>query len=509
MRVMLVQPAYMRLAGFLNNFYPLGLGYLASCLLSSGHDVRVCNLELSSLPFPLESERFSSHGKYLEGCADYRHEAWRELRRELHQFRPDMVGITVTTTTYASAVSAARLCKSEDPSLKVIWGGPHATAVPEDVLRRVPEVNMVVAGEGDETIVELCDRLEKGGDVGGVAGVWVRDGAGVKGSARGLLENLDSLPFPLRDREYLSFPGRYDNNTLGVISTGRGCPFDCAFCASSVTWGRNTRWRSPDNVIEELRELVERRGVRYAEFVDDSFTAKHSYVREVSRKISEEGLPVRWSCATRADLITEDVIKGMKSGGCEVVYIGVESGSERVLEAAGKKASLDRIEKGIEMVDRAGMRRCLFFMMGFPDEALEDLEMTRDLMRELGGQIVLSVFSPYPGTGLFRRCQELGLMPERPDWSAYSNLNVDIYFAPQIPREEFRRVANEMIAIAEDSYLQSGMDILLLKKIRANLLYYLRHPVYAIKNAWVSREFILASLRRRLGRSRRPKEGLP
>lgn len=495
MRVMLIQPPYMRLAGFLNNFYPLGLGYLGSSLLESGQKVRLCNLELSCLPFPFESERFSSHAEYLEGCGDYDHPAWRDLREELRRFRPDLVGISVTTTTYQSAVSASKLCKSENPSAKVIWGGPHATAVPRDVLRRVAEVDIVVAGEGEETMVELCAALEKGRDPAQVLGTWLRNMEKGEGKPpRPLAENLDQLPLPLRNREHLSFAQLYDNNTLGVVATSRGCPFDCAFCASRITWGRKVRWRSTDSVMEELRELASKHSVRYVEFTDDSFTARHAYVREIAQRISEEKVRIKWSCGTRADLITEDIIRVMHENGCELIYIGVESGSERLLEVVGKKATVERIKKGIDHVDKAGLRRCLFFMMGFPDETIEDLEMTRDLMTELGGQIVLSVFSPYPGTRLFEECRELGILPKEPDWSGYSNLCIDQYFAPSNPPEDFKRVAHEMIKIAETGYIRSGVDTLVLKKVRANLLYYLRHPIYAVRNAWASRRFILASM---------------
>jgi len=496
MRVMLVYPPYMRLAGFFNNFYPLGLGYLASSLLESGHEVLLCNLELSSLPFPFESERFSSHPKYLEGCRNPDHPAWRDLREELRRFQPDLVGISVTTTTYRSAVSASKVCKSEMPSVKVIWGGPHTTSVPRDVLREVEEVDMAVVGEGEETMSELCAALESGRDPSDVPGVWTRDGSGCKaGRLRPLIENLDQLPMPMRERENLSFARLYDNNTMGVVATSRGCPFDCAFCASRATWGKRVRWRSADNVMAELHELASKHSVRYVEFTDDSFTARHSYAREIAGRIPGEEVPIKWSCGTRADLITEDLVRDMCEGGCELVYIGVESGSERVLESVGKRATVEAIKKGIGIVDSARLRRCLFFMMGLPDETLEDLEMTRDLMRELGGQIVLSVFSPYPNTKLFERCRELGILPSNPDWSAYSSVSIDPYFAPKIPPEDFERVAHEMIEMSETGYIRSGVDTLILKKVRSNLLYYLRHPIYAIRNIWSSRRFILAAIR--------------
>lgn len=317
----------------------------------------------------------------------------------LRAFRPDVVGVHTKTLTRDRAIEIAQLARAH--GAYSVAGGPDSASRTSDYL--AAGFDAVVPSEGEGALTDLARALLEHRDPGDVAGLVVQRGERVhRARPRPLLRDLDALPLPAWDlvdmEAYLRTWERSTGERRAAVLTSRGCPFDCSWC-SKPTFGRTFRQQSPERVIEELRALKERYRVDYVRFCDDVFGISRPWIDRLLKLLAEEHLDLRWECLARVDLLKPDLLRRMRSAGLERVYVGVESGSQKMLDLMNRGTRLSQVERTAEALRREGIRQFWFLMLGFPGETLEDIEATLRLFRRFSPEeYSVSIAVPVPGT---------------------------------------------------------------------------------------------------------------
>lgn len=486
MKVLLINPPFHRLKGFGHIYYPLGLGYLSSVAKNLGFEARIYNADVPDINEKLinsenYSEKIKSHKKYIEALDDSSHYVWKEISDVIARFRPDIVGITVMTAKYASAIKVSEIAKGiGDSQIKVIWGGPHPTICAKEVIGEA-SVDFAVSGEGEETFMELLAGLQAGADdFEGIKGLAHKKGGVTQVNApRELAQDLDVFSFP--DRKAMVFPERYFTGSFGNMVTSRGCPFLCGYCSAKSIWSRKSRFRSIDSVFLEIRAIRSEFGTKNFYFWDDSFTVNRKRTVEICNKMIAEQLNISWGCTTRVDLLDEELLHLMKKAGCDYISIGIESGSERILKLIEKNITVQQIRKAAGMLKQSGIPFEAFFMVGFPDETAEDIEDTFSLMKQMeGASVCFSIFTPYPGSSQFDAAKRYGLIPDKVNWSDYSHQSSENYFVKGLSRQEFKGYVDRISQWVDEKNAR-GLDVgRLFAKSLAELPDLIRRPGIAL-----------------------------
>lgn len=480
MNILLVNPPYTRLRGSGQSaFFPLGLGYLAGVLAAAGFQPMILNAENPRIgeAQPQTSmrevftQRAAGHRRYLAALADDSHYVWQEFRQVLAEFQPAVVGISALSIQFGAAAKMAEIVKGWRADCPVVFGGHHATYLPEDSLAKGAHFDVVVLGEGEQTFLELCQAYAAPGqaDLAAIPGLAWRQGTAVAFSGqRALIENLDALPFPRRD--LIFFPETYQPVLFASLIYGRGCPWRCRFCSSKRFWSRRTRMRSPQNCLAEISHLKERYGLDNFMFWDDAFTVNRATVLDFCAKTAESALDFTFSTATRCDLVDEELVGALARAGCVRLNLGVESGSPRVVKMINKDLDFEVLRRAVALIRRKRIALSVFFMAGFPGETREDLAQTFALIKELKADMTsFNIFDPMPGSELYQECQTRGLLPADPDWRNFP-LWPDAHYADAIPPDEFTGLVWEI-----SDYL-ARRDESILGKFKRNLPLLTRNP---------------------------------
>ena len=481
MKILLINPPFHRLKGLQKTYYPLGLGYLGSALEQAGFAVKLYQAENAREPLAkigLKNKNqlmLQMYRNYLQALNHDEHPVWQEITRVIADEGPDIIGISCMTVYLASALKIAAIVKKQRPSCRIVVGGPHPTLLTDAVLQR-PEIDFVIQGEAEATFVELAQALASGNDWQQIAGLSWRSDHGISHNPRrDLIRDLDTLPPPLRSS--LVFPESFAPTDLGVVITSRGCPFSCTFCSAKSMWGRQVRYRSIANVMAELKMLVQDYHFKELFFWDDSFTVDRRRTLELCRSIRDEKLGISWGCTTRLDLLDDELLAAMKQAGCAQIDVGIESGSEPILKAIKKGVTLAQIERGIQLIHKHHIFATAFFMIGFPDETVEDIQQTFTLMQTIPATITFSVFTPYPGTELFEYMQASGLVAANSDWSELSHHSPNNYFSRNIDRSTFAQLVEQGASIVDS---HNNRFIYKYYYLRDNFAFYLRNPRFLI-----------------------------
>lgn len=367
---------------------PIGLEYVGAALCRAGHQASILDAWVDRLDFA-------------------------RVEAEVRRRRPDVVGITATSVLIPGAWEIARRVKGVSASIPVVLGGAHAIYEPEWTLRE-PSVDVAIAGEGEDAILEVLDALPAG-RLGQVSGIAYRDGGGTvtRTKPRVYRDDLDDLPFPLRtDRHMRGY-------TLFEVVGKRGCPFRCAFCGASADH-RKVRFRSPENVVAEIDLLFARHGRKKLYFNDDVFTIKRRWTQEFCELLRRRGRRIEWECQTRVDLVDAALLREMKAAGCESVVFGIDAGNQATLDRLHKQITVRQAKDAVGAAKRAGMAAWCNFIMGYPWETSRDLQDTIDLARALDPHFArFFIATPYPGSELFGYCRDRGLI-RTDDLSAYT-----------------------------------------------------------------------------------------
>ena len=322
---------------------------------------------------------------------------------------PKYLGITLFTVGVWSAASIARAVKKRLPKITIIVGGPHISSMGAGTIERFGEFEIAVDGEAEWILVKLLQALEAGQPPETVEGLILRQEQEIVSTPRAAeLKSLDPLPLPAWDLlsnfplafqpAIFDFPG----GKVATIAASRGCPFHCRFCDTS-TFGARLRAYSPGRVVEIMGHLKERWGIGHIMFVDDLFLASRIRVMEFCDRLEEAALKMTWSCTARVDTVKPDVLQRMRAVGCWEISFGLETGSDDLLKQMDKAACVKSSEQAIQWASQAGIRTKGLFMLGYPGETEDSIELTRKFVRKIPMDMMnLSKFTPYPGSPIYR-----------------------------------------------------------------------------------------------------------
>jgi anaerobic magnesium-protoporphyrin IX monomethyl ester cyclase len=367
-------------------FALLGLGYLAAVLEKNQYEVDVVDCQVLKLSF-------------------------EEFRSELGKRQPDIVGITSTTLTYKSGLKIAKIAKEVHPKCLTVMGGPHVTFWDNEALQECSELDVVVRREGENTLLELVQKVEADEGFQNVLGITYRkDGKTVRNADRPYIENLDELPFPARHLWPMERLREYED--ILYLAASRGCVFWCEFCSTVRIHGRKFRMRSPKNVVDELEFLHKTYGVNKFTFCDDAFTVDQARIEELCREIMNRKLQIQWNCGTRVDMITKELLLKMKEAGCVSVWFGVESGSQQVLDAMHKGISPELTMRVLGWVREVGLKPVPNVILGFPGETKKSAWKTIKFVEKISPDAVgfYNVATPFPGTPMYDSIKKNGWM---------------------------------------------------------------------------------------------------
>lgn len=394
MKILLVQPpCYVGdpLSLYVNDYASrvpqLGLLYLAASV-TTHHDVQILDLNLEQTELQTIAKMI---GRVCEAA---------------ESFGADLVGIGTMANVYPLVLRMVAGIKERLPGITVVLGGHQATFTALETLQRYPQVDLVVLGEGEVSFPGLVDALEKGRSPVGLEGIACREnGEVVVPEIPPLHHDLEELGPPA----YHLVPdlAEYQPHSLvrrANILTSRGCPFGCTFCSVSRFWQRKARFRNPGSVVAELAMLQQKLGATYIEFNDDTFTINRNYLREVCTGIIDNGLEVEWLCRARANTLDEETVILLRRAGCTHVFIGAESGSERILRTINKKINPEDVSRSVRLLSRHGIEAIVSFIYGFPEETAEDIALTAKLAKQCqhyGARWVsLQRLTALPGTAM-------------------------------------------------------------------------------------------------------------
>lgn len=446
MKILLIEPPFERFIGQRCEWYPIGITSIATLLVEKGFTARVYNAEHdNSLRYINTEVYLKRYERYERGLDDAAHPIWHEITDKIAYFKPDIVGISVKSVKIASAIKVSEICKKIDRNIIVIAGGFHATTKPEDLLKS-DSIDIVVRGEGEETFLELVENIKDGNcDFRNIKGISFKNADGNISHTpdRGLINSLDSIPFPRR--ELILDYEKYTSEQLGWVMTSRGCPYDCAYCNSKAIWERKVRFISLERVLDEINYLKRAFRVSHINFMDDSFTVSRKRVLDLCSMLKENRVGITWSCLTRADLIDDEIAVKMRKAGCIKVDIGIESGSRRIQKLINKGINFDNVKRSSNILKKYGIFWSGFFMIGFPTETKDDIMETLKFMKEVKPNwAYLSIFTPYPGSKFYDMVKNDGLLQEEDDRSSYSHQSPNNCFSTNISHDEFEVITKQM-----------------------------------------------------------------
>lgn len=339
---------------------PLGLGYVASSLKRSGHQVVIvdCDAETNS---------------------------WQKLKTIVAELDPDLVGFYTMTWTFRQAMEILKSIKELKPDIKSVIGGPNVSSFPKFSLE-ISDFDFAVVGEGEVTAVELVEALENNGEFDEIKGlIYKEKGKIIKNPPRQFNEDIDSISFPAW--EELPIRSYYDiftqKRNFITMMASRGCPFNCTFCDRKNRLGQKWRVRSPGNVVEEMEWLNSHYEIKEFMFFDDNFILDKGWIYQFCEELLRKDLQVVWECRVRVDMVDRPLLRAMKRAGCYRIRYGMESGDDEILKILKKGTTVYQIRECVKVSKEANIEIFAYFMMGSPFETPETLEKTLNLALEI------------------------------------------------------------------------------------------------------------------------------
>ena len=392
MRVLLINPCYPISE---TPSPPLGLAFLAAAMEADGIQVQI--LDLVVYPYT----------KNL-------------LSRTLKSFDPQFVGATAVTMNFNHAAAVIKDVKTISPRILTVMGGPHVTFCARETMKAFPEIDFIVLGEGEETLVELVRAYQKGTPWGNIKGlVYQEQGQPVSTAQKDPIQDIDTLPEPAR---HLIPLGRYRALGLPIsMTTSRGCPFQCIFCVGRKMVGARVRYRNPKKVVDELAYLGTL-GFHQINIADDLFTASKKHCMAVCDEILHRQLKIQWTSFARVDTVSLPVLEKMKQAGCTAVSFGVETGSPEILTTIKKGITLEQVVEAVTMCNQAGVTPQASFILGLPGETLQTLQQTvafAERLKKMGVLHGYHLLAPFPGTDIRENSRAYDIQIMSNNWDDY------------------------------------------------------------------------------------------
>ena len=442
---------------------PPGLCYIASALEQAGHKTRLIDADAEGLSF--------------DG-----------IMQIIDEDSFDVVGVTATTPVYSNAKEIIESVKRYNKDILTVIGGAHVTVLPTPVMQDC-NVDIGIIGEGEETVVELLSTVERGQALKDVKGIIYRQGEEIITSeSRPMIKDLDLLPFParhlLKGNYIWSVPGE-GLIPVTTVLTQRGCPFSCVFCSAGIVSGRQVRYRSVTNVVDEIEHIITEFGIKYFFFADDTFTLDRERTIEMCAEIKKRNLKVSWDCTTRANVISSELLSEMKSAGMKRISFGIESGDQSILDAIRKGTTLEELERAYRWCHELGLETRGSVMIGNPFETRETIKQTSGFIRSLKCyQVYINIAMPYPGSELYEMAKDGvgGLELLTDNWKEYQRYGNSVMKVNGLSVED-------LISAQRKMYLQFYM--------RPGIIFYnLRRAGFkaAVINSWAFfRSVVLAN----------------
>jgi len=375
------------------DFPPPGIAYLGAVAHQAGHEVLLIDGGLRTIS---------------------------QITQDVREASPGLIGVTCWTIDRNMIWKLCAALKQAAPKAFLVLGGPHATMYPEHIFKKT-HASAVVVGEGEETFAEFLEALSEGKDLKDVAGMVLRNETGsvFYTTPRRPIQNINSIPRPYyAGFQYFSF-SHYGGfpplppPTAAVISS-RGCVFDCNYCASVRFWGRRWRFRSPENVLEEIGWLVEEHGVQSLYFFDDNFPVNKERSIAICEGIINNGWDLKWACCSHVKMMNRELLEAMKASGCVTIDFGVESGSDMILKNINKRQTREDIEKAFDLVHKVGILPRAYLMVGCPGEDESTIDETIELIGRIKprSSIGASILWLLPGTAVYKNAVKNGYISE-------------------------------------------------------------------------------------------------
>ncbi|KXB01911.1 hypothetical protein AKJ43_02890 [candidate division MSBL1 archaeon SCGC-AAA261D19] len=433
---------------------PLGLFYIATVLQESAHEVTVINNSRIQLPL-------------------------RDFVKRVKREDPQVIGISALTPTFRQGIKFAHAIKEELPEVKIVFGNYHSTFTYDRILETYPnEVDYVVLGDGEQTFLELVETLENEGEVKKVKGIAFRQNGEIIETPQRLFDkDISELPIPdrsLLEEEYYSelmgLIGSAGNFTTMV--TSRGCPFNCKFCACSAFTRRQVRFRSPEDVVNEM-ELLQERGYEEIGFVDDNLLLDKRRIKKICALMREREIELNFWAEGRVDQASQEVLSDLASVGCKTIYFGMESGLQSVLDYFGKSTTPELSRRAVKNSRKAGIENIIgSFIVGAPIETAADVRKTFDFIMETKGidfpQVNVLFLSP--GMDFWDMAVEGGYLDEERAWQD-PVAAVDV-FPSHLKKDEVEEMIDNFYKefIMRPGYIASELGRTLVSSYRLKIL---------------------------------------
>ncbi len=375
-------------------FAPVNLMYLASSLMDNSYPPEIIDANASGLTDD-------------------------DIVKKINRIQPDLIGISLLSEIFIPSYHLIRNIKKSCPSASIVLGGPHASALPKKVLEEFHDADYVLSGESEKSIVQLCRVLENKTDVRQVRGLYYREnGKIISNEPADKIQNLDEISHPARilledeylDKKYYMILVR--QRPVETIITSRGCPYQCRFCCNISS---KYRPRSPENVLEEIVQRYEQ-GITNFDFADANFTFDHNRAMTIFDLIKKEKLNISFRIKSRTNSITKELVKKAKDAGVYLISLGMESGSQKILDRMNKKTKIENNIIACKTVMNAGLKLNTGWIIGFPGETPESIKQTVDLIIQIKPTTAnIGVLVPYPGTDVYEEAKSNNTLMG--DWS--------------------------------------------------------------------------------------------
>ncbi len=411
--------------------YPsLGLMYIAACVERyTDHEIEILDTQVEKMNY-------------------------EEMKSEIRERNPDIVGIQAMTFTLIDVILTARIVKELDKSIPLILGGPHVNIYPEETILN-SEIDFLVLGEGEYVFPDLINALSQRKDLSKIRGiVYKRNKEIINTGKREFITNLDAVPFPARHlvpyQKYYSVLAK--RTPITTMMTSRGCPFKCIFC-DRPQLGKIFRYRSAESVVDEMEQCA-RIGIKEIFLYDDTFSIKKQRAIDICNEILRRNLKIMWDIRARVDTVDEKILKKLKLAGCERIHFGVEAGTQEILNILRKGITLQQAERAFQWSREVGITTLAYFMIGNPTESREQiLETIKFGVKIKPDYAHIALTTPFPATELYRRGLERKIL-KHDYWKEFAE-NPRMDFVPEVWEENLKR--EELIRLLKSAYMKFYM----------------------------------------------------
>jgi radical SAM superfamily enzyme YgiQ (UPF0313 family) len=382
-------------------FPNIGLAYIGAYLLRNGIDVKILDPRLDNLSL-------------------------KEFKKEFIKYKPDIIGFSSYTEEIPDLINMIKNVKEIDKDCLTVLGGPHASALPIQTLKECSSLDVAVYGEGEKTLLEIANCR----DLKNIKGIAFRKNGKIKLNKHRPLEDLNLLPFPAWELFDLKrYIGHYMDKPKPIlrkelelmISTSRGCPYNCMFCFKGI---EGYRFRDPINVVDELERDIFNFGAKRIQFTDATFGAYEKQAIGICNEIVKRGLQdkIKWFAGTRVDVANKKLLESMKKAGCSCVFFGVESSNSKILKSSRKNTTTKQVIKAFSLAKKIGLETQASFILGLPGETKQSILNTIKFAKNLNANYaVFSILVPFPGTKAYEMAkkEESGFKLSSCNWSDF------------------------------------------------------------------------------------------